>query len=100
MMRIGAAAVVLVAAAAGAIAAPVAASAAPPYTTEAKVDSVAFTESAVTSGTKAELTGRWSLPDNPVSPAGFVVDLPDDLRGTAGCLLPCSTPMEPRRGTA
>lgn len=81
MMRIGAAAVVLVAAAAGAIAAPMAASAAPPYTTEAKLDSVTFTESVITSGTKTELTGRWSLPDNPVNPAGFVVDLPDDLRG-------------------
>ena len=65
----------------GALLAPVVATAAPPYTTSAAVSSLAFTEKAVASGTKAELTGTWSLPDNPVAPAGFVVDLPEDLRG-------------------
>lgn len=65
----------------GALLLPVAATAAPPYTTSATVESLAFTEKAVPSGTKAELTGTWSLPDNPVAPAGFVVELPEGLRG-------------------
>ncbi|MCZ0710985.1 DUF5979 domain-containing protein [Microbacterium paraoxydans] len=65
----------------GALLVPVAATAAPPYTTGATVESLAFTEKAVASGTKAELTGTWSLPDNPVAPAGFVVELPEGLRG-------------------
>ncbi|WP_312674221.1 DUF5979 domain-containing protein [Microbacterium sp.] len=65
----------------GALLAPFAATAAPPYTTSATVSSLAFTEQAVASGTKAELTGTWSLPDNPVAPAGFVVELPEGLRG-------------------
>lgn len=95
IIRLGAAAAVLIAAAAVAVAAPLAASAAPPYATEAKLDSVAFVESAITSGTKAELSGRWSLPDNPQTPAGFVVDLPDDLRG-----LPDAFPLLDSDGTA
>lgn len=65
----------------GAVLAPLAATAAPPYTTPATVESLAFTETAVASGTKAELTGAWSLPDDPVAPAGFVVELPEGLRG-------------------
>ncbi|WP_336502710.1 DUF5979 domain-containing protein [Microbacterium paraoxydans] len=65
----------------GALLAPVAATAAPPYATGATVESLTFTETAVASGTKAELTGTWSLPDNPVAPAGFVVELPEGLRG-------------------
>lgn len=58
-----------------------AAMAAPPYETEATLTSVKFTNETVTSGWNAELTGSWSLPDNPTSPAGFVVDLPADLQG-------------------
>ena len=65
----------------GALLAPVAATAAPPYATGATVESLTFTETAVASGTKAELPGTWSLPDNPVAPAGFVVELPEGLRG-------------------
>lgn len=58
-----------------------AAMAAPPHETEATLTSVEFTNETVTSGWNAELKGSWSLPDNPTSPAGFVVDLPADLRG-------------------
>ncbi|MCW2287061.1 LPXTG-motif cell wall-anchored protein [Leucobacter luti] len=58
-----------------------AAVAAPPYETEATLTAVEFTNETVTSGWEAELSGSWSLPDNPTSPAGFVVDLPDDLQG-------------------
>lgn len=58
-----------------------AAVAAPPYETEATLTSVEFVNETVTSGWNAELKGSWSLPDNPTSPAGFVVDLPADLQG-------------------
>lgn len=64
-----------------ALSAVTAAQAAPPYETEATVTSIAFTQSTVESGQKAELTGAWSLPNNPTPPAGFVIDLPDDLQG-------------------
>lgn len=72
---------VLVAGLAGLALAPLPASAAPPYATEATLDSVQFTDSTVQGGTKTELTGAWSLPDNPATAAGFVVDLPQGLRG-------------------
>ncbi|WP_082803002.1 DUF5979 domain-containing protein [Microbacterium sp. CH1] len=65
----------------GAVLTPLAAVAAPPYATEATITSMAFTESVVESGTTTELTGTWSLPDNPETPAGFVIDLPEDLQG-------------------
>lgn len=55
--------------------------AAPPWATEATVTSIAFTNDTVPSGSDAELSGSWSLPDNPVAPAGFVVGLPAELQG-------------------
>ena len=58
-----------------------AANAAPPYTTEANVTNISFTESEVTSGYFAELTADWSLPDDPVAPAGFTIALPPELEG-------------------
>lgn len=79
--RRGTAIVALLAGLVGLAVAPLPASAAPPYTTEATLSSIQFAESTIQSGTKAELTGAWSLPDSPATPAGFVVDLPDDLQG-------------------
>lgn len=76
-----AAAAVIVGGLIGALLTPLTAAAAPPYATTATVESLAFTQKAVASGTKTELTGAWSLPDNPAVPAGFVVDLPEGLRG-------------------
>lgn len=60
---------------------PWAAQAAPPYTTTASVDSLAFTESTVREGSTARIDGTWSLPDDPESPAGFSLTLPEELRG-------------------
>ncbi|MFD8769414.1 DUF5979 domain-containing protein [Microbacterium oxydans] len=79
--RRGTAIIALLAGLVGLAVAPLPASAAPPYTTEATLSSMQFTESTIQSGTKAELTGAWSLPDNPSAPAGFVVDLPNGLQG-------------------
>lgn len=81
LARRGVAFLALLAGLFGLVIAPSPASAAPPYATEASIDAVQFTEGVVQSGTKAELTGSWSLPDNPATPAGFVVDLPGGLRG-------------------
>lgn len=81
LARRGAAVAVLLAGLVGVVFAPLSASAAPPYATEATIGSLQFTDSVIQSGTKAELTGTWSLPDNPTTPAGFVVDLPAGLRG-------------------
>lgn len=58
-----------------------AAVAAPPYATDATLTSVEFTESTVASGSEAELSGTWSLPDGAATPAGFVVPLPAGLQG-------------------
>lgn len=58
-----------------------AAVAAPPYATEADITSIEFVEQEVPSGSDAELSGTWALPDNPTAPAGFVVDLPPELQG-------------------
>lgn len=58
-----------------------AATAAPPYATEATLTAIDFTENQVASGSDAQLTGSWSLPDNAPTPAGFVVDLPTGLQG-------------------
>jgi len=49
--------------------------------TEATIDSLAFTQQNVTSGSSAELTGTWSLPDAPATPAGFTIPLPAALQG-------------------
>jgi hypothetical protein len=57
------------------------AQAAPPYATEATVTSISFLETPVVSGELAELEGTWELPDNPATPAGFVVPLPAGLQG-------------------
>lgn len=57
--------------------------AAPPFATEATITELDFVQSTVESGEHAELTGTWSLPDNPTPPAGFVIDLPPGLEGDA-----------------
>jgi len=57
------------------------ASAAADYATNATIDGLRFTSQTVTSGSAAELSGAWSLPDSPTTPAGFVVDLPPELQG-------------------
>ncbi|RZI80969.1 MAG: hypothetical protein EOO67_18995, partial [Microbacterium sp.] len=55
--------------------------AAPPYETDATLTSVTFVQETVASGANAKLTGKWSLPDDAGTPAGFVVDLPEGLKG-------------------
>ncbi|WP_162253401.1 DUF5979 domain-containing protein [Microbacterium sp. Root180] len=57
------------------------AQAAPPFATEATLTSISFVQSSVESGQLAELEGTWELPDNPATPAGFVVPLPEGLQG-------------------
>lgn len=57
------------------------ASAAPPYTTEATVTDIAFTQSTVQNGSQAQLSANWTLPDNPAPTAGFTIDLPPQLVG-------------------
>lgn len=72
------------------------AAAAPPYATEAEVTAVTFVDETVESGRSTELTGEWALPDDPASPAGFTVDLPEGLRGLTDAfdlLAPDGTPM-------
>lgn len=69
------------AAVAGGVAARLPASAADVYTTNASIDELHFTSETVTSGSSAELSGTWSLPDDPATPAGFVIDLPEALQG-------------------
>ncbi|MFS2076176.1 collagen binding domain-containing protein [Curtobacterium sp. CT11-133] len=76
-----AAGIAAVAAIAAGISAAVPASAAAEYTTNATIDGLRFTSQTVTSGSAAELSGTWSLPDSPTTPAGFVVDLPPELQG-------------------
>ena len=75
------AAVVAVMGAVLALTAVTAAHAAPPYETEATLTDVSFVSQTVESGKRTELTGSWSLPNNPSTPAGFVVDLPAELSG-------------------
>lgn len=58
------------------------ASADPPYATDATITDIAFTQSTVQEGKEARLDVSWTLPDNPETPAGFVVDLPPELQGT------------------
>ncbi|MBK0421578.1 hypothetical protein JD292_05780 [Leucobacter sp. CSA2] len=58
-----------------------AAMAAPPYATTATVTNIQFVNNTVTSGSSAEMTADWTLPDNPSSPAGFTIALPPELAG-------------------
>jgi hypothetical protein len=71
-----------------------AAHAAPPYETEATLTSVSFAKSEIVSGERAQLNGSWSLPNDAATPAGFVVDLPAELRG-----LTDSFPLRDAAGT-
>ena len=57
------------------------ATAAPPYETEADVTDLQFVQETVESGESAQLSGNWSLPDNPTAPAGFTVPFPDGMEG-------------------
>lgn len=59
----------------------VAAAAAPPYATEAAITSLTFVDDLVESGRSTQLSGEWALPDDPATPAGFTVDLPEGLQG-------------------
>lgn len=63
------------------VAAMTSASAAPPYTTEATVTDVSFTQTTIASGGQAELSAAWTLPDNPTPQAGFTIALPPQLAG-------------------
>ncbi len=58
-----------------------AAVAAEPRATEATLTKIAFVDEQVRSGSNAQLSGEWSLPDNPTTPAGFTVPLPAALQG-------------------
>ncbi|WP_307219482.1 hypothetical protein [Microbacterium sp. SORGH_AS_0888] len=79
---VGLAAVVLACIAAAPALSPSAASAATAQrATEATIDSLEFTQQNVTSGSAAELSGTWSLPDDPATPAGFTIALPEALQG-------------------
>lgn len=65
----------------GLAAAPTAAFAAGDYATNATISNVKFTETTIKDGEKAELSGEWSLPNNPTTPAGFTLALPEGLQG-------------------
>ena len=56
------------------------AQAANPHATEADL-TIAFVDEEVASGTHTEISGTWSLPDNPATPAGFSLPLPPELEG-------------------
>lgn len=49
--------------------------------TEATLTGMSFVEDVVQSGSSAQLSGTWSLPDNPSTPAGLTVALPEALQG-------------------
>ena len=65
---------------AAAVGIPAAATAADDATT-ATIESLSFASGTVESGTLAAIEGSWSLPDHPATPAGFTVDLPEELHG-------------------
>lgn len=65
----------------GLAAVPSAAFAAAPYETNGTVSNVKFVETTITDGKLSELTGEWSLPNNPTKPAGFTLALPKELQG-------------------
>ncbi|WP_169309676.1 DUF5979 domain-containing protein [Brevibacterium mcbrellneri] len=58
-----------------------AAQAADSFATEATVSNLHFVKESVEENKKAELSGEWSLPDNPGTPAGFTLALPEELQG-------------------
>ncbi|SEE87869.1 DUF5979 domain-containing protein [Ruania alba] len=74
------------------------ATAAPPYETEAEVTDLQFTSEVVRTGSTAELTGSWSLPDNPATPAGFTMALPEGLQGVR-TEFPMRTPSGEQMGS-
>lgn len=49
------------------------------YTTEATITSADFSVEEITEGWKARLDLTWALPDNPATPAGMIINLPDEL---------------------
>ncbi|MFV0451332.1 MAG: DUF5979 domain-containing protein [Propioniciclava sp.] len=53
----------------------------PPYATEATLSSVSFEASEVSTGSYAQISANWSLPDRATTPAGLVMDLPAELQG-------------------
>jgi len=72
--------------------------AAPPHATTAAITGIDFTTETVTAGTLAQLEGTWALPDEPTSPAGFVIDLPEELTGLTDSF-PLLTPAGVAMGT-
>lgn len=65
----------------GLAAAPTAAFAAGDYATNATISDVTFAKTEITDGQRNELSGKWSLPNNPSTPAGFTLVLPEGLQG-------------------
>lgn len=59
----------------------VAASAAPPYATSGTVTDIQFVTNPIQDGQIAELSAKWSFPDNPTGEAGFTIALPPELAG-------------------
>ena len=57
------------------------AAAAGPYTTDATLTNIAFVNTEVTSGSDAQLSAQWSLPNNPTTPAGFTLPLGEGIAG-------------------
>lgn len=70
------------------------------HNTTATITDLKFTDEVLEFGRDAELTGNWSLPNNPATPAGFILDLPADLRGQTDTfpLTETSDPNSPRVG--
>lgn len=58
-----------------------AAAAAPTYDTTATVDTLKFTDTQIVDGTRVQLEGTWSIPNNPTPTAGFSLGLPPELTG-------------------
>lgn len=42
---------------------------------------IRFVNTQVQNGSAAEMTAKWSFPNNPTMPAGFTIDLPPELEG-------------------
>lgn len=59
----------------------VAASAAPPYGTSGTVTDIKFVTNPIQDGQIAELSAKWSFPDNPTGKTGFTIALPPELAG-------------------